>query len=402
MNFEEIRRREAERFLPGIPRLPVAIVSGQGARVRDVAGREFVDLTAGWGVLALGHSHPSLVEAIRSQAGRLMQTTNLFYTLPQLDLCDALAEIAPAALTRSFFVSSGSEAVEGAVKLAHRASGRRKFVSATGGFHGRTLGALQLVGQAKHRDPYRALLPEPVLVPYGDADAAAAAVDGDTAALIVEPLQGEGGVNPPPPGYLQRLRQLTQDAGALLILDEVQTGIGRTGRMLALEHEGVIPDVLVLGKGLGGGFPIAAFMFSEAVAETVAPGDHGGTYAGNPLACAAACATLRAVQEEKLPARAARLGESLLTMLGEFAAAHPRAAGPPRGRGLLIGLPLGDGQAAQTLAQRAIEAGVLVNITTGPTPAGGTVPVMRLFPPLNIPEDELFGAVEKLLQLLRD
>lgn len=172
--------------------------------------------------------------------------------------------------------------------------------------------------------------------------------------------------------------------------------------MLALEHEGVIPDVLVLGKGLGGGFPIAAFMFSEAVAETVAPGDHGGTYAGNPLACAAACATLRAVQEEKLPARAARLGESLLTMLGEFAAAHPRAAGPPRGRGLLIGLPLGDGQAAQTLAQRAIEAGVLVNITTGPTPAGSTVPVMRLFPPLNIPEDELFGAVEKLLQLLRD
>ncbi len=393
MKFEDVRAREAKHILPVAARMPVALVSGSGSRVTDVEGREYVDLTAGWGVCAIGHCHPALVAAISEQAGRLMQTTNVFYTLPQLDLAEAIAQIAPRKLTRSFFVNSGTEAVEGALKLAHRATGRRKFVSTLNSFHGRTLGALSVIGQAKHREPYRALLPEPVNVPFGDADAAASAIDGETAAFIVEPVQGEGGVHPAPPGYLQRLRELCDASGALLILDEVQTCMGRTGRMLALEHDGVVPDVLTLGKGLGGGFPIAGFVCSEEVAATVKLGDHGGTYVGNPLACAAALATLRIVREEKLAERAAAVGERLLARLRAFAAENPAHAVEARGRGLLLGLELRDLEKAGTLAKRALAAGVLVNVTAGN--------VMRLFPALNIAEDELNGALETLLGLVK-
>jgi acetylornithine/succinyldiaminopimelate/putrescine aminotransferase len=344
-------------------------------------------------VCAIGHCHPALVKAISDQAARLMQTTNVFYTLPQLELAEALAEVVPHELTRSFFVNSGTEAVEGALKLAHRATGRRKFVSTLNSFHGRTLGALSVIGQAKHREPYRALLPEPVNVPFGDADAAAHAIDLDTAAFIVEPVQGEGGVNPAPPGYLQKLRELCDASGALLIFDEVQTGIGRTGRMLALEHDGVVPDVLTLGKGLGGGFPVAAFLCSEEVAATVKLGDHGGTYVGNPLACAAALSVLRVVCEEKLAERAAAVGARTLARLRAFVAEHPEHASEARGRGLLLGLVLRDLEKAGTLAKRAAAAGVLVNVTAGN--------VMRVFPALNIPEDELERGVETLLGIVK-
>jgi acetylornithine/N-succinyldiaminopimelate aminotransferase len=393
-----IRAREAAHFLPVVKRLPVALVEGRGSRVRDVAGREYIDFMAGWGVTCLGHCHPALVEAIREQAGLLMQTTNVFYTLPQLDLIDRLAEVLPRPLTKSFIVNSGTEAVEGALKLAHRATGRTKFVSTHNSFHGRTLGALRVIGQAKHHDPYRALLPERTLVPFGDLEAARAAVtgaggiDGPAAAFIVEPIQGEGGVNLPPDGYLAGLREICDTAGALLILDEVQTGIGRTGRMLACQHEGVVPDVLALGKGLGGGFPVAAFVTSDRVAATIALGDHGGTFVGNPLACAAANTVLKVVVDEKLPERSAELGARVLGKLRAFAQERPDLIEEARGRGLLLGLVLRDAARAATLAERALERGVLVNVTAGR--------VLRLFPALNIPEDELWPALERVLSLV--
>ncbi len=392
MSLDDIKQREATFFLPVVNRLPVALVEGRGSRVVDVDGREYVDLTAGWGVCALGHCHPALVEAIRRQAGKLMQTTNLFYTLPQLDLAETLARLTPEAITRSFFTNSGTEAVEGALKLAHRATGRRKFVSTENSFHGRTLGALSVIGQAKHHDPYRALLPEQVVVPFGDLAAAERALDAETAAFIVEPIQGEGGVNVPPEGYLRGLRELCDKSAALLILDEIQTGIGRTGKMFALEHDDVVPDVLALGKGLGGGFPVGAFLCSEAVAATVKPGDHGGTYVGNPLACAAASAVLEVVQEEKLAERAAKVGARLSGRLRAFAEANPGMTRGVRGRGLLVGFVLADAEAATALSKRALGAGVLVNVTAGN--------VLRLFPALNIPEDELFGALETVLGLI--
>ncbi|HTF33837.1 MAG TPA: aspartate aminotransferase family protein [Myxococcota bacterium] len=395
-----IRAREAAHFLPVVKRLPVALVEGCGSRVRDVAGREYIDLMAGWGVTCLGHCHPALVEAIRDQAGRLMQTTNLFYTLPQLDLIDRLAEVLPRPLTKSFIVNSGTEAVEGALKLAHRATGRTKYVSTHNSFHGRTLGALRVIGQAKHHDPYRALLPERTLVPFGDLAAARAAVtgaagiDGPAAAFIVEPIQGEGGVNIPPDGYLTGLREVCDAAGALLILDEVQTGIGRTGRMVACQHEGVVPDVLTLGKGLGGGFPVAAFVTSDRVAEKISLGDHGGTFVGNPLACAAANTVLRVVVDEKLPERSAELGARVLARLRAFAQEQPELVEEARGRGLLLGLDLRDSARAATLTERALERGVLVNVTAGR--------VLRLFPALNIPEDELWPALDAVLSLIAE
>ncbi len=403
MDIESVRAREAAHFLPVVKRLPVALVEGRGSRVRDSDGREYVDLMAGWGVTCLGHCHPTLVEAIRDQAGRLMQTTNVFYTLPQLELIDRLADLLPRPLSHSFIVNSGAEAVEGAVKLAHRATGRTKYVSTHGSFHGRTLGALRVIGQARHHDPYRALLPERTLVPFGDLEAARAAVsgagasaagdlDGPAAAFIVEPIQGEGGVNVPPDGYLSGLREICDAAGALLVFDEVQTGVGRTGRMFAFQHEGVTPDVLTLGKHLGGGFPVAAFVTTDAVASKVQLGDHGGTYVGNPLACAAANAVLRVVVEDKLCERAASLGARLLARLRAFVQERPDLADDARGRGLLLGLSLRDAERAGSLPLRALERGVVVNVTAGR--------VMRLFPALNIPEDDLWPALDVLLDLV--
>jgi len=394
MDFEAVAKREASYFLPVVKRHPVALVEGRGSRMRDVAGREFTDLTAGWGVTCIGHCHPALVRAISEQAERLMQTTNIFYTLPQAELIERLASIAPEAISRSFLVNSGTEATEGAIKLAHRATGRAKFVSTENSFHGRTLGALRVIGQAKHREPFAALLPEPTVVPFDDLDAAAKAVDAETAAFIVEPIQGEGGVNVPGHGYLAGLREICDANGALLIFDEVQTGMGRTGRMLALEHEGVTPDIVTLAKGLGGGFPVAAFLTTESVAETVNLGDHGTTFGGNLLACAAANAVLRVLEEEKLVERAAALGARLLERLAAFAEAHPKAVEGARGRGLLVGLVLRDAEAAGSIPGRALARGVITNVTAGR--------VIRFFPALNIPEDELWPAVEEVLALVAE
>jgi acetylornithine/N-succinyldiaminopimelate aminotransferase len=394
--FDEIVAREARGFLPVVKRLPVAIAEGRGSRVRDVDGNELVDLTAGWGVCAIGHCHPRLVGAIGEQAGRLMQTTNLFYTLPQLDLIERLRAVAPAELTRSFFVSSGAEAMDGALKLAHRATGRTKFVSTAKSFHGRTLGSLAIIGQEKHRAPYQRMLQEGCFVPFGDLDAARRAIDDNTAAFVVEPVQGEGGVNVAPPGYLAGLRQLTREAGALLVLDEIQTGIGRTGKWLALEWDAVVPDVVTLGKGLGGGFPVAAFLCSEDVAKTVSLGDHGGTYAGNPLACAAANAVLDVIDEDGLVENAAAMGERLRAGLEAIVRdeAAP-AAVEARGIGLLRGIRLADGvDARDALGRLRDEHRMLASI------AGGTV--LRLAPPLNVTAGEIDEALARFGAALRE
>jgi acetylornithine/N-succinyldiaminopimelate aminotransferase len=303
-----------------------------------------------------------------------------------------LAALTNGAVPHSFIVNSGTEATEGAVKIAHRATGRSGFVSTQNSFHGRTLGALRLIGNPKHRDPYAALLPDTKIIPFDDLDAARRAVDGSTAAFFVEPIQGEGGVNVPRDGYLAGLREICDRQGALLVADEVQTGIGRTGTMLAVEREGVVPDVITLGKGLGGGFPVGAFLVTDAVAQTVRLGDHGTTYGGNPLACAAANAVLRIVAEEKLPERAARVGGRLLERLAAFASEHPELAETVRGRGLLCGLVLRDPERAARIPLQALERRVLVNVTAGR--------VVRFFPALNIPEDDLWSGLETVLGLV--
>jgi acetylornithine/N-succinyldiaminopimelate aminotransferase len=282
--------------------------------------------------------------------------------------------------------------MEGAVKLAHRATGRAKYVSTRNSFHGRSLGALRLIGQEKHREPYAALLPEPSVVPFDDLDAARAAVDPQTAAFVVEPVQGEGGVNVPSPSYLAGLREICDANGALLVCDEVQTGIGRTGTPLGYQHERVVPDIVTLGKGLGGGFPVAAFLCSAAVAETVQIGDHGTTFGGSPLACAAANAVLRVIAAEKLVERTATLGAKLMQRLEAFAGEQPQLVETVRGRGLLVGLVLRDAERAAAIPSQALEQGVIVNVTAGR--------VVRFFPALNIPEDDLWQGVDVVLSLV--
>ncbi|TDJ19759.1 MAG: aminotransferase class III-fold pyridoxal phosphate-dependent enzyme [Deltaproteobacteria bacterium] len=392
MEIDSVRQREAAHFIPVVNRYPVALVEGHGSRVRDADGKEYLDLMAGWAVCNIGHCHPQLVEAIRDQAGRLMQTTNIFYTLPQIELIERIAGLSNGALPHSFLVNSGTEAIDGAVKLAHRATGRAKFVSTENSFHGRSLGALRLIGQAKHRHPYAALLPEGCVVPFDDLDAARAAVDDQTAAFVIEPVQGEGGVNVPAGDYLAGLSEICRAKGALLICDEVQTGIGRTGTLLGYQHEDVTPDIITLGKGLGGGFPVAAFACTPDVAKTVSISDHGTTFGGNPLASAAANAVLRVVTEEKLSERATELGAKLQERLRAFGDEHPGTVSDVRGRGLLVAMELADADLAGGLASRALEAGVLVNVTAGT--------VVRFFPALTIPKHELWEGVDKVLGLI--
>jgi acetylornithine/N-succinyldiaminopimelate aminotransferase len=386
--FDSLVSREKQVFMPGVRRWPLALERGAGARVWDVDGREFIDLTAGWGVTSIGHCHPALVEAIRAQAGILMQTTNNVYTRPQLELAEYLARVAPAGLHQTFFTSSGTEANEGALKLAARKTGRSRFLSTTNSFHGRTLGAMGCLGQEKYRSPWKGIVREATFVPFGDIAAARAALTREIAAMIVEPVQGEGGVVVPPPEYLAQLADACHSVGALLIADEIQTCIGRTGRWFACDHGGVVPDILTIGKGIGGGFPLAAFMATEAVMGAIQPGDHGGTYAGNPLACAAGVAVMRVVEDQKLVERAAALGKDTLARLGAFAAKQSSRVEQVRGLGLLIGVVLRDASHAAQVHAQIRDRGVLVNLTADR--------VLRIFPALNIPERDLAQGLDVL------
>jgi acetylornithine/N-succinyldiaminopimelate aminotransferase len=386
--FDKLVSREQQVFMPSVRRWPVALERGQGSRVWDVDGREFIDLTAGWGVTSIGHCHPALAEAIADQARTLMQTTNLVYTRPQLDLAERLARLAPGDIHRSFFTSSGAEANEGALKLAARKTGRSRFLSTFNSFHGRTLGVMGCLGQDKYRGPWKGIVREATFVPFGDIDAVRAALTPEYAAMIVEPIQGEGGVVVPPADYLKRVADACHAVGALLIADEVQTCVGRTGRWFACDHGGVVPDILTFGKGVGGGFPLAGFMATDAVMSTIQPGDHGGTYAGNPLACRAGSAVLRVIEDEKLVERAAMLGKDVLSRLAAFAQRERDKVELVRGVGLLIGVVLRDAAVATRAHGLLRDDGVLVNLTADR--------VLRLFPALNIPEDDLAKGLDAL------
>jgi acetylornithine/succinyldiaminopimelate/putrescine aminotransferase len=393
-HLDALVAREHRVYVQSPRRWPMALVRGDGSRLWDVDGKEYIDLMSGWGVTSIGHSHPALVEAICDQAKTLIQTTNIVYSEPQLELAERLDRIAPDPIHRSFFLSSGAEANEGALKLAHGATGRHRFVATLRSFHGRTLGAMGTLGQEKHRARWDHLLRPATLVPFGDLEAARSALGPDVAAFIVEPVQGEGGVNPAPDGYLPGLLEACHEVGALLILDEVQTGIGRTGRWLALEHSGIVPDILTLGKGLGGGIPIAAFMGTEEVMATVQPGDHGGTYAGNLLSCRAAVAVLDVIEREGLVDRAATLGEWTQERLRALARDVPDRIEEVRGLGFLVGLVFRESADAARVHTDLLARGVITSLTAER--------VIRIFPALNIPEGDLDAGLETLEALVRE
>ncbi|MFC4017988.1 acetylornithine transaminase [Micromonospora sp. GCM10011542] len=347
---------------------PLALVAGSGAVVVDDAGREYVDLLGGIAVNALGHAHPAVVAAVSKQVATLGHVSNLYVAEPPVALAELLLALAGRP-GRVFFANSGAEANEAAFKLSRR-TGRSHVVAAVGGFHGRTMGALALTGQPAKTDPFRPLPGEVTHVDYGDVAALEAAVTDATAMVILEPIQGENGVVVPPAGYLTAARRITTRHGALLVLDEVQTGVGRTGHWFTHQAEGVEPDVVTLAKGLGGGLPIGACLAFGPAADLLGPGSHGTTFGGNPVSCAAALAVVSTIAQEGLLDHVKRVGERLRR--GVEALGHPLIAGV-RGAGLLLGVVL-TAPVAAVATEALREAGFLVN----PVQPG----VLRLAPPL--------------------
>ncbi|MFJ3719455.1 acetylornithine transaminase [Streptomyces sp. NPDC090057] len=370
----------------GTPRLP--LVRGAGTRLWDADGKEYLDFVGGIAVNALGHAHPAVVEAVSRQIGSLGHVSNLFVAEPPVALAERLLQLFGRD-GKVYFCNSGAEANEGAFKIG-RLTGRTHMVATQGGFHGRTMGALALTGQPAKQQPFLPLPGDVTHVPYGDAQALAAAVTQETALVIIEPIQGENGVVVPPAGYLKAARAITAATGALLVLDEVQTGVGRTGNWFEYQaHEGVLPDVVTLAKGLGGGLPLGATVAFGRAAELLRPGQHGTTFGGNPVACAAGLAVLDTIADEGLLENVKRQSERLRD--GIEALGHPMIA-HVRGAGLLLGIVL-TGPHAPRVQQAAQEAGFLVN---APAPD-----VVRLMPPLNLRDDET-GALLRALPGILD
>ncbi|MBN2463030.1 MAG: aspartate aminotransferase family protein [Dehalococcoidia bacterium] len=385
-NWQELEQKFYMRI---IKRLPVTLVRGQGARVWDSEGKQYLDFVAGSAVNSLGHCHPVVVKALTEQAKSLIHTSNLFYTVPQLQLAKLLVE--NSCLDRVFFCNSGAEANEGAIKLARRygklhLGGAYEIITTHGSFHGRTLATVAATGQDKHQQPYIPLPDGFVQVDYDDSEAIKVATSNRTCAVMVEPIQGEGGVNVPDDKYLKKVRAWCDEKGILLILDEIQTGIGRLGSLFGYEQYGVEPDILTVAKGLGGGVPIGALLAKER-ASVFVPGDHGSTFGGNPLICATGLETLKFIIDNDIPNKVKKLGQYFITGLEKLKAKFNFIA-EIRGRGLLLALGFTDDIAGE-LVLACLKEGLLVN----PVKPNA----LRFMPPLIITEkdvDEALGILD--------
>jgi acetylornithine aminotransferase len=388
-NAADLQARFTAALMPNYGLPPLALARGAGAEVWDVDGRRYLDLLAGIAVSSLGHAHPALVAAVTRQVSTLAHTSNLYLHEPEVLLAERLLGLLEAD-GRVFFANSGTEANEAAFKLVrrHAGPGRPRMVAAENSFHGRSMGALALTGKPAIREPFAPYAAEVDFVPYGDVDALRAAVTERTAAVFLEPTLGEGGIVPPPPGYLAAAREICDAAGAVFVLDEIQSAIGRTGAWFAHQHEGVRPDVLTLAKGLGGGLPIGACVGLGRFGSTFVRGDHGSTFGGNPVSCAAALAVLDTIDADGLLDHAVKIGEQLAA--GLAAVEHPLLA-EVRGRGLWLGLVLTE-PASDAVEAAARAAGFLVNAVQ---PA-----VIRLAPPLVLDSAQAQSFVDALPAIL--
>jgi acetylornithine/N-succinyldiaminopimelate aminotransferase len=385
-----ITTASTENMMPTYKRWPIEIVSGEGCTVFDSDGNSYLDFIAGIAVSSLGHAHPAFVAAVSEQVALLTHVSNLYETAPQKALAARLAELTGG--MQSFFVNSGAEALECAIKLARKHARRTKeiekpvIVCAEQGFHGRTLGALAATGNPAKQEPFAPLPEGFVHVPFGDIGAMQDAVTDDVVAVLLEPIQGEAGVVVPPEDYLSSVAGICEAKDCLLIIDEVQTGLGRTGAWFGHESSGVTPDIICLAKGLGGGLPIGACLAPPDIAATFVPGDHGSTFGGGPVQCAAALAVLDTIEQEDLVANAARVGKRITTDLFDAG-----IAGIVRGQGLLIGIEL-DAPLARDVAEEALGNGLLVN--------DATPSVLRLAPPLILSETEAQQGTQILKEVL--
>jgi putrescine aminotransferase len=367
---------------------------GEGCYIYDHEGRQFLDCLGGYGTFSVGHRHPKVIEAVQNQLGEMALSGKAFFSKNAADLAEKLAEITPAGIEFSFFCNSGAEAVEAALKFSKGSTGRVKIVSTTESFHGKTLGALSAMGRAKYRKPFEPLLPGVTFVPFGDAEAAAQAIDDETACMIVEPIQGEGGIIVPPDGYLRELRKACDLHGALLIFDEVQTGLGRTGKMFGCDHDDVSPDIMTLAKALGGGvMPLGAVTGTAAVWEAIYsqnPLSHTSTFGGNPLACAAGLAAIQVIQEEGLVQRSAELGVLLKSGLTSVADKHSKWVAEVRGRGLMVGFEFAEDEVGELVVAQLLKHGVCVAY------ALNNPRVLRFEPPLIISAEQVDFAVNAI------
>lgn len=393
MDKKAIIEETEKYYLPVFGRYPMVMELGQGCRVWDNEGNEYVDAFAGIAVNSLGYNHPVLVKAISEQAAKLMHCSNLYYTEIQAKALRVVAEA--TGMDRIFFANCGAEGNEGAMKLARKygvskAPTKYKIISADESFHGRTFDTLAATGHDYYHVGYGPLSPGHVLVPYGDIKALEAQMDDDVCAVLLEPIQGEGGVHVPPDEYLQQVRALCDKHDALLIFDEVQTGVARTGKWFAYMHSGVKPDILTFAKGIGGGFPVAGFAVTERLAHVFKPGDHGGTFGGNPLACAAVYATLTTIKSEGLVDKVAEKGEYFKNELRKLQEKYPDKVTDVRGCGLMLGMEVaGEGK---PIVESCLANNVIVNCTAGN--------VIRIVPPLIISKEEIdivVAALDKAL-----
>ena len=386
----EIRELDSQYVMHTYARLPVVFVRGEGCYLYDTSGKQYLDLVAGIAVNGLGHCHPRVVSAIREQASILMHTSNLYYTALQPQLAKLLTEL--SGMDKAFFCNSGAEANEAAIKLARKAAkklgrpGKYEIVTAQQSFHGRTMGAISATAQPKYQNPFEPLVPGFRAVPFNDVDALRDAVNENTCAVMLEPVQGESGVRPAKPEFLIAARELCDKYGAAFILDEVQTGLGRTGKMFGFEHYGVVPDVMTLAKTLGGGFPIGCCLARGEWAEVFEPGDHACTFGGNPLACAAGLAAVNEIRESDLPSNAERVGKYFQHLLRVLP-----GVSEVRGLGLMIAAEF-EAPKAKSVAQEALEKGLIVN------PIGDSI--LRFVPPLIITMEQMDRAFEILSSCL--
>lgn len=393
MNKQTVIAETEKYYLPVFGRYQMVMDHGQGCRVWDNEGNEYIDAFAGIAVNSLGYNHPVLVKAIAEQATKVMHCSNLYYTEIQAKALRLVAEATD--MDRIFFANCGAEGNEGAMKLARKygvakSPTKYKIISADESFHGRTFDTLAATGHDYYHVGYGPLSPGHVLVPYADIKALETVMDEDVCAVLLEPIQGEGGVHVPSDEYLQQVRALCDKYDALLIFDEVQTGVARTGKWFGYMHSGVKPDVLTFAKGIGGGFPVAGFAVPERLAHVFKPGDHGGTFGGNPLACAAVYATLGTIKSEGLVEKVAQKGEYFIGELKKLQAKYPALVKEVRGRGLILGMELT--KEGRPVVEHCLANGVIINCTAGS--------VIRIVPPLIISKEEIdlvVAALDKAL-----
>ncbi|MBP2645185.1 MAG: Acetylornithine/succinyldiaminopimelate aminotransferase [Firmicutes bacterium] len=393
MDANQVMETDKKYYMPVFSRYPLVLTKGEGPYVYDANGKKYLDFLAGIAVNVVGHGHKKLVAAIAEQAAKLIHVSNLYHTIPQTTLAKTLAQL--SGLDRVFFANSGAEANEGAIKLARKYGktlnpDRVEIITTENCFHGRTLATLTATAQPKYQKGYEPLPQGFRYIPYNDIDALEKQVTDKTCAVILEPIQGEGGVNIPDAGYLEKAGEICRSRGALLVLDEIQTGMGRTGKLFAFQHTKLKPDIVTMAKGLGGGVPIGAFLATEKVASVFAPGDHGTTFGGNALATAAANAVLDIIAEERLLDNAESMGQYLLQTLRKLQAKYPALVTEVRGLGLMVGMKLT--KPGKDIVNQCMDKGIIINCTAGD--------VLRFVPPLTIQKthvDEMVSVLDSVL-----